>query len=55
VPGRARRALNWRVLDPATSLAFVRGADQDPEEIVRPAREIGDDPLAGEVTGSIPA
>ena len=47
--------LGWLVTDPATPLVFVRGDDQDPDEIVWQARKIGYDTLAGELTGGIAA
>jgi hydroxyacylglutathione hydrolase len=47
--------LGWLVPDPATPLVFVRGADQDPEEIVWQARKVGYDHLLGELDGGMPA
>jgi hydroxyacylglutathione hydrolase len=47
--------LGWLVADPATPLAFVRNADQDPEEIVWQARKVGYDILVGELDGGMPA
>lgn len=41
--------LGWLVDDPGTPLVFVRGAGQDPEEIVWQARKVGFDNLAGEL------
>lgn len=47
--------LGWLVPDPATPLVFVRGAEQDPEEIVWQARKIGYDHLLGELAGGVAA
>jgi hydroxyacylglutathione hydrolase len=47
--------LGWLVDDPATPLVFIRGADQDPEEIIWQARKIGYDTLAGELADGVTA
>jgi glyoxylase-like metal-dependent hydrolase (beta-lactamase superfamily II)/rhodanese-related sulfurtransferase len=47
--------LGWLVPDPGTPLVFIRGADQDPEEIVWQARKIGYDHLLGELSGGVVA
>jgi hydroxyacylglutathione hydrolase len=47
--------LGWLVTDPATPLVFVRGDDQDPDEIVWQASKVGYDTLAGELTGGMAA
>jgi glyoxylase-like metal-dependent hydrolase (beta-lactamase superfamily II)/rhodanese-related sulfurtransferase len=47
--------LGWLVPDPATPLVVVRGADQDPDEVVWQARKIGHDALAGELAGGVAA
>lgn len=47
--------LGWLVPDPVTPLVFVRGAEQDPEEIVWQARKIGYDHLLGELAGGVAA
>ena len=41
--------LGWLVADPAAPLVFVRGAGQDPGEIVWQARKVGYDNLAGQL------
>lgn len=45
--------LGWLVPDPSTPLVVVRGAEQDPEEIVWQARKIGYDHLLGELAGGV--
>jgi glyoxylase-like metal-dependent hydrolase (beta-lactamase superfamily II)/rhodanese-related sulfurtransferase len=47
--------LGWLVPYPGTPLVFIRGADQDPEEIVWQARKIGYDHLLGELAGGVVA
>ena len=46
--------LGWLV-DPDIPLVIVRGAAQEPDEIVWPALKIGYDTVAGELDGGIPA
>jgi hydroxyacylglutathione hydrolase len=47
--------LGWLVPELATRLVFVRGADQDPDEILWQAHKIGYDNVAGELAGGMPA
>lgn len=56
IPLRAAFAtwLGWLV-DPQIPLVIVRGADQEPDEIIWSALKIGYDTLAGELEGGMPA
>lgn len=47
--------LGWLVADEATPLVFVRGTDQDPEEIVWQASKVGYDNLVGDLAGGVAA